>query len=510
MAGHKVEAVEQKLQILVPLAGGSMFFDQEEFYFPKPLVEIGGKSMIEYTLSSLKRNVKNVQFIFLVRKEDVIKFSLESILKLRAGADSIVIPVDSATRGALCTCLLAIDAIDPTAPLLISNGDQVVDADISKLMERVDDMRAAAGVFTFSSVHPRWSYARVDEDGLITQAAEKSVISEYAIAGMYYFKEAQTFFDAAMDTILANDQFADQFFIAPSLNQVILKDKRVVTYKIVASAFHSFYSPAKFQEYADKQAVVSDRPKTVVVIPAAGDGSRFAKAGWKRPKPFIDLDGKSMIEHVLTNVRPKDSKVVTLLRSDHVSASPDVVERIAKMSDIVHVHKLTEGTLCTVMLARKHFNDDDAVLVANSDQLIDFSVEDFVDDCFRRDLDGSILVFRDVDRDPKWSFAKVDGSGLVTEVAEKKAISDLATVGVYFFRKASEFIKASIDMIVHNDRVNQEFYTCPVYNYLIQNGARIGVYEVPHEAMHGLGIPEDLRSFVALRKYEKSVDEPDA
>jgi hypothetical protein len=65
-------------------------------------------------------------------------------------------------------------------------------------------------------------------------------------------------------------------------------------------------------------------------------------------------------------------------------------------------------------------------------------------------------------------------------------------------------------MIVHNDRVNQEFYTCPVYNYLIQNGARIGVYEVPHEAMHGLGIPEDLRSFVALRKYEKSVDEPDA
>lgn len=504
-----MEAVEQKLQILVPLAGGSMFFDQEEFYFPKPLVEIGGKSMIEYTLSALKRNIKNVQFIFLVRKEDVIKFSLESILKLRAGADSIVIPVGAATKGALCTCLLAIDAIDPTAPLLISNGDQVLDADISTLMKRVDAMHADAGVFTFPSVHPRWSYVRVDDNGLITQAAEKSVISEDAIAGMYYFKEARTFFDAAMDTILANDQFADQFFIAPSLNQVILKDKRVVTCKVAASAFHSFYSPAKFQEYADKLAAGSDRPKTVVVIPAAGEGSRFAKAGWKRPKPFIDLAGKSMIEHVLANVRPKDSKVVTLLRSDHVSASPDVVERIAKLSDIVHVHKLTEGTLCTVMLARKHFDDNDAVLVANSDQLIDFSVEDFVDDCIRRDLDGSILVFRDVHRDPKWSFAKVDENGLVVEVAEKKAISDLATVGIYFFRNANAFIKASIDMIAHNDRVNQEFYTCPVYNYLIRNGAKIGVYEVPSEAMHGLGIPEDLRSYIALREYEKSVDEPD-
>jgi dTDP-glucose pyrophosphorylase len=111
--------------------------------------------------------------------------------------------------------------------------------------------------------------------------------------------------------------------------------------------------------------------------------------------------------------------------------------------------------------------------------------------------------------DPKWSFVKLDKDGLVTEVAEKKPISDLATVGIYLFSKGSEFVSAALDMIVANDRVNNEFYTCPVYNYMIKNGARIGVYEVPMAAMSGLGTPDDLMEFLALRGSALSLDSPD-
>jgi len=120
-----------------------------------------------------------------------------------------------------------------------------------------------------------------------------------------------------------------------------------------------------------------------------------------------------------------------------------------------------------------------------------------VRDCFDRGLDGSILVFRDPEMNPKWSFARLNDDGTVAEVAEKQPISDLATVGIYFFRRGADFVRAAIDMIAHGDRVNNEFYTCPVYNYAIKNGLKIGVYEIPMAAMHGLGTPEDLQSYLA-------------
>ena len=183
-----------------------------------------------------------------------------------------------------------------------------------------------------------------------------------------------------------------------------------------------------------------------------------------------------------------------------MEAQPQATARLRSAGYHIHpVASLTEGTACTLLLARSAFDEDTPLLVANSDQLVDFSVEDYVHDCLCRGLDGSILVFRDADLDPKWSFAKVDENGLVTEVAEKKPISDLATVGIYFFTSGAAFVKAAIDMIARNDRVNNEFYTCPVYNYMIRTGARIGVYEVPPSAMWGLGTPNDLERYLAAR-----------
>src|SRR3546814_764108 len=153
---------------------------------------------------------------------------------------------------------------------------------------------------------------------------------------------------------------------------------------------------------------------------------------------------------------------------------------------------MTEGTACTLLHARNEVAENAPLMIANCDQIVDFDCADFVTDCFSRDLDGSILVFREPDRNPKWSYARPDDRGIVVEVAEKRPISDLATVGIYLFRNARLFIDSAIDMISRNDRVNNEFYTCPVYNYAIRAGARIGIYEIPRTAMHGLGTPEDL------------------
>jgi NDP-sugar pyrophosphorylase family protein len=166
-------------------------------------------------------------------------------------------------------------------------------------------------------------------------------------------------------------------------------------------------------------------------------------------------------------------------------------------AEIVAIEKPTEGTACTLLLARNCFDNDKPLLIANSDQLVDIDINDMIDDCLERDLDGSILVFRDSAGNPKWSFAKLGEGGLVERVAEKSAISDLATAGIYFFRRGMDFVRAAVDMIAQNDRVGDEFYTCPVYNYAIAAGLKIGVYEIAPQDMHGIGTPDDLNAYLA-------------
>ena len=239
-----------------------------------------------------------------------------------------------------------------------------------------------------------------------------------------------------------------------------------------------------------------------IVIPMAGAGSRFAKAGYEKPKPFIDVDGKPMIVRVLENLAYPDARYILVARKEHMDKEAELVKEIEQKYNAVFIpiDKLTEGTACTVLYARKYINNDEPLLIANSDQIVDMNIADFIDDCKDRNLDGSILTFIDEHKDPKWSFAKLDENELVTEVKEKEVISEFATVGIYLYSKGKEFVDATIDMIIENDRVNNEFYTCPTYNYAIKEGSKIGIYNIKFEQMHGIGTPDDLNLYLDFIK----------
>lgn len=239
-----------------------------------------------------------------------------------------------------------------------------------------------------------------------------------------------------------------------------------------------------------------------IVIPMAGQGSRFAKAGYEKPKPFIDVDGKPMIVRVLENLAYPNARYILIARREHMEKEKELVSKIEKEFNAIFIpiDKLTEGTACTVLYARKYINNEESLLIANSDQIVDVNIADFVDDCKNRNLDGSILTFIDEHKDPKWSFAKLDENNLVTEVKEKVVISEFATVGIYLYSRGKDFIDASIDMIIENDRVNNEFYTCPTYNYAINEGLKIGIYNIEFEQMHGIGTPEDLNLYLDFIK----------
>jgi capsular polysaccharide biosynthesis protein, putative nucleotidyltransferase len=237
-----------------------------------------------------------------------------------------------------------------------------------------------------------------------------------------------------------------------------------------------------------------------ILIPMAGLGSRFAKAGYKKPKPFIDVSGKPMIVRVLENLKYPDAKYILVAQWDHLQKEKELVKKIEHEFNAVFVpiEKLSEGTACTVLYARKFINNSVPLLIANSDQIVDIDIAAFIDDCKNRELDGSILTFVDEHKDPKWSFAKIDDNGLVKEVKEKEVISPYATVGIYLYSKGSDFVNSAVDMIARNDRVNNEFYTCPTYNYAIKDGLKIGIYNIHFNQMHGIGTPEDLNSYLKI------------
>jgi NDP-sugar pyrophosphorylase family protein len=230
----------------------------------------------------------------------------------------------------------------------------------------------------------------------------------------------------------------------------------------------------------------------------AGAGSRFSQAGYLKPKPFIDVCGQPMIVKVLENLKLKNANYHLIARNEHIDNEKELVSKIIREYDVnfISIDSLTQGTACTVLFARKFINNEYPLLIANSDQLIDFSVNDYVNDCLNRGLDGSILTFVDEHKDPKWSYAKINDAGLVVEVREKSPISNNATAGLYLFSRGKNFVDAAVDMIINQDLVNNEYYTCPTYNYLIRDQMKIGIYPIKQEQMHGLGTPDDLNKYI--------------
>jgi HAD superfamily hydrolase (TIGR01509 family) len=242
-----------------------------------------------------------------------------------------------------------------------------------------------------------------------------------------------------------------------------------------------------------------------VVIPMAGEGSRFKEAGYTIPKPFIPVGGKPMIQWVIENMIPKHIpkdhyylKFHLIVRTAHVTGNRldslfwDVPSNV---SYTYHTTDgLTEGAACSVLLAEKEINNNDPLLIINSDQYLEWNPDVFYKTLLNPEYDGNILTFYQPDPyDLKWSYAKVTGEGLVTEVQEKKWISPYATVGLYGWRKGADFVKYAKQMILKNIRVKNEFYVCPVYNESIQDGQHVRVKLCT--GMWGLGVPEDLEKF---------------
>jgi dTDP-glucose pyrophosphorylase len=235
------------LKIIIPLAGSSEIFQKAGFSYPKPLIEIKGKPMIEWVIESTKSLAVPHQIVFIIKEEESNKYHLDNTLRL-LDSNCEIVKIKNNNKGGLCSVLMAIDKIGNEDSILILNSDQIIEDDLSEINNYWLINQTDVGVVTFKSVHPRWSYALSEAENII-QTAEKNPISNQAIAGYYYFNSAKLFFDCAFQTIINDVQTDGMFFISPVINEFILRNKKVNFYPLDVKKYHSFYSPKLINEF---------------------------------------------------------------------------------------------------------------------------------------------------------------------------------------------------------------------------------------------------------------------
>lgn len=246
-----------------------------------------------------------------------------------------------------------------------------------------------------------------------------------------------------------------------------------------------------------------------IVIPMAGAGSRFVSEGYKDPKPLIPINGFPMIKVVINNLRPNIlHRFIFICQQAHIDKYK-LDEKLVEWAPgckVVGIQGITAGAACTVLASSKYIENDNPLMIANSDQYVDVDINDYLKCIENENLNGLIMTMQA--NDPKWSYVGLNQQRLVTRVVEKQVISNEATVGIYNFKKGVDFVDAANKMIAQNLRVNNEFYVAPVYEQLISAGQRIGIYNVGAEAngMYGLGIPKDLKLFLSLPIHKKATE----
>jgi HAD superfamily hydrolase (TIGR01509 family) len=317
-----------------------------------------------------------------------------------------------------------------------------------------------------------------------------------------YEKAMKEAFISPSDCLIVEDsEVGKQAAYATGAHVLEVEDAEDVTLTLLRE---TLYSIEKRGEVYPR--LLPTKPTTFhIVIPMAGEGSRFRDAGYTIPKPFIEVGGKPMIQWVIENMIPKDLptdsykvKFHLIVRSSHIKGNN--LDRLfwdtpSNVSYTYHTtNGLTEGAACSVLLAENEINTNEPLLIINSDQFLEWKPDSFYKCLLNPAYDGIILTFYQPNPyDVKWSYAKTNSDELVTEVQEKKWISPYATVGLYGWKRGSDFVRYAKQMIQKNIRVKNEFYVCPVYNESIGDGQHVRVKLC--SGMWGLGVPEDLETF---------------
>ena len=218
----------KNMNVLVPMAGAGSRFQKVGYTFPKPLIDVNGMPMIQRVVNNL--NI-DANYIFVVQKQHREQYHLDTMFKLFV-PNFTVIETDGVTEGAACTTLLAKEHINNDLPLLMANADQLIEWNSNEFMYKMQEQQSDGCIITFTSAHPMFSFAKSDENGIVTEVAEKNPISNQATTGHYYWTKGSDYVKYAEQMITKNTRVNNEFYVCPVYNEAIQDGKTIRTFHI--------------------------------------------------------------------------------------------------------------------------------------------------------------------------------------------------------------------------------------------------------------------------------------
>jgi len=239
--------------------------------------------------------------------------------------------------------------------------------------------------------------------------------------------------------------------------------------------------------------------KPNVLIPMAGRGTRFVNVGYDLPKPLIEIKGSPIIEYVIDSLNIYGNYIF-IVQKDHVDhfKIDEVLRRIKPTCSIITTDVVTEGPACSALLAKDLIDNENELVIANCDQIMNWWGAAFLNAA--RMYDGTVVTY--THNSPKNSYARISNMGFVQEIREKEVISDISLNGIHYWKKGRHFVQSAEEMIEKNDRVNNEFYISHTYNYLIERCFSVGIHHIPNCQHHNVGVPEDFESFIGQQNID--------
>lgn len=228
-----------------------------------------------------------------------------------------------------------------------------------------------------------------------------------------------------------------------------------------------------------------------ILIPAAGRGSRFLNSQYSLPKPLIMVNNAPMLISSAKSLSLEGNYIFIVQDNEFTEILSQHIYTSFPQSKIAVIDYYTEGAAQTALIAEQYINNDDELVIANCDQIMNYSVSGMLNTL--RNYDSGLVLIKS--KDSKHSYAKVE-KGFVTLVKEKEVISNFALTGIHYWKKGKYFVESAITMINENSRSsNNEFYIGPTYNYLIKSGKSVGTYLLETKEIHFIGTPEDLELY---------------
>jgi dTDP-glucose pyrophosphorylase len=232
-----------------------------------------------------------------------------------------------------------------------------------------------------------------------------------------------------------------------------------------------------------------------ILIPMAGEGTRFPRDTYNVPKPLINVDGLPMIQRAIESLGLVGTYHFVIRKDSYYDQVCTLLHSIFPNVKIISVDQTTEGPASSCLLFKDFINNEEELVIANCDQIMWWDADLFLTTARYYKYDGLIVTYST--NTTKNSYASIDRGGFVQEIREKEVISDISLNGIHYWRKGRYFVQSTEDMVECNDRApNGEFYVGPTYNHMIKRGLKVGIHHIPNWQHNPVGVPEDLDSFM--------------